>query len=73
MTAGFFVGRKEEIQKLDFLLAKKKASLVVIRGRRRIGKSRLVEEFSKKKTVSSVFRDPPNRSHYRSDAAGDIC
>ena len=48
MSSGFFVGRREEIKELNFLLTKKKASLVVIKGRRRIGKSTLVEEFSKK-------------------------
>lgn len=42
-----FIGRHEELQLLKGLLKKKMASLVVIRGRRRIGKSRLAEEFSK--------------------------
>lgn len=42
-----FVGRKEALEKLNSLLKKKSTSLVVIRGRRRIGKSRLVEEFAK--------------------------
>lgn len=42
-----FVGRKEELELLHTLFAKKSASLVVIYGRRRIGKSRLVEEFGK--------------------------
>ncbi len=45
-----FVGRHEELEKLKSLLRKKTASLVVIRGRRRIGKSRLVEEFAKDMT-----------------------
>ncbi len=42
-----FVGRKKELQELNFLLNKKSASLVVIRGRRRIGKSQLAKEFGK--------------------------
>ncbi len=42
-----FVGRTNSLQRLQLLLSKKTASLVVIRGRRRIGKSRLVEEFGK--------------------------
>ena len=42
-----FIGRKESLAKLKGLFKKKTASLVVIRGRRRIGKSRLVEEFAK--------------------------
>lgn len=42
-----FVGRKNELKLLSNLLRKKTASLVVIKGRRRVGKSRLVEEFAK--------------------------
>ncbi len=42
-----YVGRKKELKKLSSLLQKKSASLVVLKGRRRIGKSRLVEEFAK--------------------------
>lgn len=41
-----FIGRKSELNALKGLLSKRVASLVVIRGRRRIGKSRLVEEFA---------------------------
>lgn len=41
-----FVGRKRELQMLGDLFKKKSASLVVIRGRRRIGKSRLAQEFA---------------------------
>ncbi len=40
-----FVGRKEELKDLTLLLKKKTSSLVVIKGRRRIGKSRLIQEF----------------------------
>ncbi len=42
-----FIGRTEELKKLHREAAKKKASLVVCRGRRRIGKSTLLEEFGK--------------------------
>lgn len=42
-----FIGRKEELAKLKGLLKKKSASFVVVRGRRRIGKSRLIQEFGK--------------------------
>lgn len=41
-----FIGRAKELESLKGLLRKKSASLVVIRGRRRIGKSRLAEEFA---------------------------
>jgi len=42
-----FIGRKQELETLRRLLTKNVASLVVIRGRRRIGKSRLIQEFAK--------------------------
>ncbi len=42
-----FIGRHDELRKLTELTEKKTASFVVVRGRRRIGKSRLIEEFSK--------------------------
>ena len=40
-----FYGRTQELERLQLLLNKKSASLVVIKGRRRIGKSRLIQEF----------------------------
>lgn len=42
-----FVGREAEIQELKELQQRNIASLVIVQGRRRIGKSRLIEEFSK--------------------------
>ncbi|HLB52582.1 MAG TPA: ATP-binding protein [Chlamydiales bacterium] len=44
-----FVGRDTELQRLEGLSKSGRACLVVIKGRRRIGKSRLAEEFGKKK------------------------
>lgn len=44
-----FVGRENELQRLEDLLKSGRSSLVVIKGRRRIGKSRLVEEFGREK------------------------
>ncbi len=49
MSNSIFVGRKKELEKLNSLFLKKSASLIVIKGRRRIGKSRLIEEFAKGK------------------------
>lgn len=43
-----FVGRKEELAQLQNLLSRRIASLAVIKGRRRIGKSTLVSEFAKR-------------------------
>ncbi len=41
-----FIGRKSAIKRLKLFLDRKTASLVVVKGRRRIGKSRLIEEFA---------------------------
>jgi hypothetical protein len=46
MTPKPFVGRKQELKKLKALHRKAAPSLVVIKGRRRIGKSRLIAEFA---------------------------
>lgn len=56
-----FTGRKEELQGLKSLLAKQSASLVVIRGRRRIGKSRLVDEFAKEIPYFTFTGLPPEK------------
>ena len=40
-----FVGREAELKRLDELSKSDRACLAVIKGRRRIGKSRLAEEF----------------------------
>lgn len=50
MRQDIFIGREDELKQLNALLSKKTASLVVVNGRRRIGKSRLIEEFAKDKT-----------------------
>jgi uncharacterized protein len=63
MRISDFVGRDKEISRLKELTKIGGASLVVIKGRRRIGKSRLAEEFSKRekkyKTIS-ISASPPN-------------
>lgn len=56
-----FVGRKKELEELELLLHKKNASLVVIQGRRRIGKSRLVMEFGKKHKLYAFAGFPPSK------------
>ena len=48
-----FIGRQEELADLKRLMSKETASFVVVRGRRRIGKSRLIEEFAKGVTFYS--------------------
>jgi len=42
-----FIGREKELQRLKELKSKKVASFVVVCGRRRVGKTRLINEFSK--------------------------
>ena len=42
-----FVGRKYELSVLQNLLKKRQAQLIILKGRRRIGKSRLLQEFGK--------------------------
>jgi AAA+ ATPase superfamily predicted ATPase len=48
-----FIGRTRELRLLNDLSTKKVANLVVIRGRRRIGKSRLIREFAQGKLFYS--------------------
>lgn len=57
-----FYGRKEELARLGRLLKKKTSSLVVIKGRRRIGKSRLILEFSKD-MKTFIFTGLPPTGH----------
>ena len=42
-----FIGRQSELDYLNLFLRKRTATLIVLKGRRRIGKSRLIEEFAK--------------------------
>ncbi len=50
-----FIGRTYEMQRLEELLQKKSASLVIVKGRRRIGKSRLLREFGKAIQQTYIF------------------
>jgi hypothetical protein len=62
-----FIGRKKELNSLELLLKKKSSSLVVIRGRRRVGKSRLIKEFvaNKKSWVFSGLPPVPGMTKQR--------
>lgn len=48
-----FVGRANELQRLEDISKSGRSCLVIIKGRRRIGKSRLAEEFGKRKIFFS--------------------
>lgn len=54
-----FIGREKELEILNLLLKKDTASLVVVKGRRRIGKSRLIQEFGKNMKTFSFSGTPP--------------
>lgn len=57
-----FIGRQKELSTLKEFFNKNSASLIVIRGRRRIGKSRLVEEFAKDYKFYRFSGIPPTSS-----------
>ena len=55
-----FIGRQKELKILQELLDKRVASLVVLKGRRRIGKSRLAHEFGKGMKTVIITGLPPS-------------
>lgn len=66
----FFIGRQKELQKLKDLKQKKQASAVVIKGRRRIGKSHLAAEFAKDQvflSFSGIAPEPGTNSQTQRD------
>lgn len=56
-----FVGRDSEIRELNDLHQKNVANLVIVQGRRRIGKSRLIEEFAKGKKFYRIVGIAPTK------------
>jgi AAA+ ATPase superfamily predicted ATPase len=56
-----FVGREAEIQELTDLQHKNAANLVIVQGRRRIGKSRLIEEFANNQKFYSIAGIAPTK------------
>lgn len=52
---GQFIGRHTELARLTEITALPRASFIVVRGRRRVGKSRLIEQFSKQFEHYYVF------------------
>lgn len=59
MTDSKFIGRKKELDILQSLRSTKLGKLVVITGRRRIGKSRLIKEFAQNGETISITGLPP--------------
>jgi AAA+ ATPase superfamily predicted ATPase len=56
-----FIGRKAELEELRRVLDKQNASMVVIKGRRRIGKSRLIAELCKDRKKITFSGIPPTQ------------
>ncbi|MGN1381822.1 MAG: ATP-binding protein, partial [Eubacterium sp.] len=50
-----FIGRSEELKKLNKMLAADGAQMALIYGRRRVGKSELVKQFLKDSGVKSIY------------------
>lgn len=59
MNGNQFIGREDELDRLKSLIGNRSASLIVIRGRRRIGKSRLLTEFGKELKSYFFSGNPP--------------
>lgn len=60
MKQPLFLGRERELEHLNLLRERAKASLVVVRGRRRIGKSTLIEKFAEKSYFLEFAGLPPD-------------
>lgn len=56
-----FIGRIAELQELTELQQNNVANLVIVQGRRRIGKSRLIEEFAKHHAFCSIAGIAPTK------------
>ncbi|MBP9693521.1 MAG: AAA family ATPase [Alphaproteobacteria bacterium] len=67
-----FIGRETELEEMKRFLHKKTASLIVIKGRRRIGKSRLIEEFGKNLKMLSFIGLPPTSDTTAQDQRDDF-
>ncbi len=61
MSLSKFIGREVELSRLKGLLDNRSASLIVVRGRRRIGKSRLLSEFGKEMRSLFFSGIPPSK------------
>ena len=55
MASHLFIGRKKELERLKRLHDGQKPTLVVVKGRRRVGKSRLIAEFASQNPQSRLW------------------
>ena len=67
-----FIGRKRELKALAKLLKKGVASLVIVQGRRRVGKSRLIEEFAQGHRFFHFSGVPPTDEATRESQIADF-
>lgn len=67
-----FYDREQELAALEQAYSKLGADLVIISGRRRIGKSRLVSEFVKNKKAINVFIVPKEEKQVAKDIEEEI-
>jgi len=63
-----FVGRENEFQLLNGLFDLKKAAIALCVGRRRIGKSTLIQKFGKSAKAFLEFQGLPPREVYEFDS-----
>ena len=70
-----FIGRSEYLDKLSALWEKKRSSFVVVSGRRRIGKSTLVEEFARRSACDfiEIVGLPPDRTMTNQRQIDNFC
>ena len=69
-----FIGRKLEFQRLKSFLKNTTASFLVIKGRRRVGKSTLVERFAREFSRSYTFTGlAPEKGLSASDQRKEFC
>ena len=70
-----FIGREEDLSQLSGLWDKRVASLVTCRGRRRIGKSTLVEEFARRSgcTFIEIAGLPPEKKMTNARQLENFC
>ncbi len=68
-----FIGREQELDLLNQLFKRGDATITVIKGRRRIGKSRLVEEFAKGKRFLNFSGAAPIEGITAQDERDEFC
>ena len=69
-----FVGRRHEIERLDDLMRRDEATFLVVYGRRRVGKTELIEQYFRDRTVlkfEGIEPDGEDHSRTRAEQIGN--